>query len=125
MFTSLKLLADVVSTGMPGVSYAPVNVGFTIPPFDAVLTFVIRFFFIVAGIMAILYLLLGAFAWITSGGNKESVDKARDKILNAVIGIILIFVVLALVAVIEQVFFPAGSGLGITKPILFPKLVNQ
>ncbi|TRZ52077.1 hypothetical protein D4R99_03370 [bacterium] len=108
-------------TGLPNVSYAPVNVGFAIPPFDAVLTFIIRFFFIVSGLIALLFLLLGALAWITSGGNKESVDKAREKIQAAIIGIILLFVVLAVVGVLENVL---GLGLGITKNIVFPKLIT-
>ena len=84
-----------------------------------------RFFFIIAGLVALLYLLLGALSWITSGGNKESVDKAREKIQAAVVGLILIFVVLALVIVIETVFFIPGEGLGISKPIHFPGLVER
>ncbi len=106
------------------VTVAPINVGFAIPQFGDVLTFIIRIFFIIAGLIAMLYLLLGAFSWITSGGNKEAVDKARDKIMNAVIGVILIFAVLAIVGLIEQLFFPPDSGLGITKPIRFQKLVK-
>lgn len=117
MLTLLTVLAD-------DVSVAPIQVGFTIPGFGDVLTFIIRIFFIIAGLIAILYLLLGAFAWITSGGNKESVDKARDKIQNALIGIILVFAVLAVVGLVEQTLFPADSGLGITRPIKFPKLIK-
>lgn len=101
-----------------------VNVGFKIPEFGDVLTFLIRTFFIIGGIIAMLYLLLGAFSWITSGGNKENVDKAREKITNALVGVILIFVVLAVVTVVEQIFFPADSGLGLTKPIKFKRLVQ-
>lgn len=106
------------------LKYAPVNVGFTIPQFDEVLSFILRFFFVIAGLVALIYLLLGAMAWITSGGNKENVDKAREKIQAAIIGIILIFVVLAIVAVVENVFFPEGCGLGITKSLCFPELVK-
>lgn len=112
----LVLLADV--------SYAPVNVGFKIPEFNVVLTFIMRFFFIVAGLVALLYLLLGALSWITSGGNKESVDKAREKIQAALVGLILIFAVLAIIAVIENIFFLPGQGLGLTKPIVFPGLIT-
>jgi len=106
------------------ISYAPVKLGFVVPPFDAALTFIIRLFFIVAGLIAIFYLLLGALAWITSGGNKESVDKAREKIQAALVGIILIFVVLAIIGVVEAMFFPGNTGLGITKQISFPKLIQ-
>lgn len=105
-------------------TYAPVKLGFTVPRFDEALTFIIRMFFVVAGLIALIYLLLGALAWITSGGNKENVDKAREKIQAALIGIILIFVVLAIVGVFENILFPADSGLGITKPIKFPELIK-
>jgi len=106
------------------VSYAPVKLGFVVPQFDAALTFIIRLFFIVAGLIAIFYLLLGALAWITSGGNKESVDKAREKIQAALVGVILIFVVLAIIGVVEAMFFPGDTGLGVTKKIVFPKLIQ-
>lgn len=115
-----KLIAQ---TGRPIDSYnaGQINVGFRIPGFDEVLTFIIRGFFIIAGLIALLFLLLGALAWITSGGNKESVDKAREKIQAALIGIILIFAVLAIVGVVENIL---GLSLGVTKPIIFPKLIN-
>lgn len=116
-FLTSKVLAD-------DYTVEKVKVGFTIPDFSAVLTFIVRTFFVIAGLMAVLYLLLGAFSWITSGGNKESVDKAREKIQAALIGVILIFAVLAVVGVLEQVLFPEGSGLGITKPIKFQRLIQ-
>lgn len=103
------------------ISYAPVKLGFAVPSFDAVLTFIIRLFFIVAGLIALFYLLMGALSWITSGGNKENVDKAREKIQAALIGVILVFIVLAIVGVIENIL---SLGLGITRPIVFPKLIQ-
>ena len=106
------------------ISYAPVKLGFAVPEFNVVLTFIIRFFFIVAGLIALIYLLLGALAWITSGGNKESVDKAREKIQAALVGLILVFLVLAVIAVIENIFFLPGQGLGLTRPIVFPGLIT-
>jgi len=109
----------------PDAIYPKVQLGFKIPDISQILTFILRFFFIIAGLVALLYLLLGALSWITSGGNKESVDKAREKIQAAVVGLILIFVVLALVIVIETVFFIPGEGLGISKPIHFPGLVER
>lgn len=118
MFNFLTVLAaDTV--------YPVVQPGFKIPNITDILTFVLRFFFILAGLIAVLYLLMGALAWITSGGNKESVDKAREKIQAAIVGLILIFVVLAVIVVIENVFFIPGQGLGISKPIVFPGLIQQ
>ena len=120
LINSLFLAVNQPTTPVGDVSYSKVNLGFTIPSFDAVLTFIIRFFFIIAGLVALIYFILGALAWITSGGNKESVDKAREKIQAALIGIILLFFVLALVGVLENIL---GLGMGITKPIVFPQLI--
>ena len=118
---SRRLLAQT-NTPVPApsqVTIPAINPGITIPDFNTVLTFLVRSLFIVAGLMALLYLLLGAIAWITSGGNKENVDKAREKIQAAVIGLILVVVVLTLIMLIESL---TGLGLGISKPIVFFKL---
>lgn len=119
MFNFLTVLAAAGDT-----VYQPVVLGFKIPNITDILTFILRFFFILAGLIAVLYLLLGALGWITSGGNKESVDKAREKIQAAIVGLILIFVVLAVIIVIENVFFLPNQGLGISKPIVFPGLIQ-
>ncbi|MBI4225829.1 hypothetical protein HY612_01830 [Candidatus Roizmanbacteria bacterium] len=60
----------------------------------------IRIFLIVAGMALFLYLLWGAFDWITSGGEKEKLEKARNKMTHAVVGIILVIFALALFEVI-------------------------
>ena len=116
-----KLNKFLAQSQVGSFSQPKVDVGFAIPSFAQVLTFMVRMFFVVAGLVALLYLLLGALGWITSGGNKENVDKAREKIQAALIGIILIFVVLAIVGVVENIL---GIGLGITKDIVFPKLIQ-
>jgi hypothetical protein len=69
----------------------------------------IRLFIIIAGIFLIVYLLWGAFDWINSGGEKEKIAKAQEKITNAVVGMILIFVLLAVWGLIT------GNILGIIK----------
>lgn len=65
-------------------------------PLGALLGTGINVFLIVAGIVALVYLLWGALDWITSEGDKEKVLKARQKIQNALIGLIVIFAALAL-----------------------------
>ncbi len=75
-----------------------------------IIAFGINMFIFVAGMFLILYLLWGAFDWITSGGDKEKITKAQNKITNAFIGMFLIFVVL----VVFVAF--AGNSLGIIRP---------
>lgn len=125
----LLLLVAFVFVKTAVADSAPIQVpesalGFHIPTMTDVLTFMIRTFFAVAGIIALLYLLLGALAWITSGGNKESVEKARDKIQNAIVGLILIVLVLALMYTLEQVVFAGKICFGISCPMTLPSLLK-
>jgi len=71
--------------------------------------FLIRIFFIVAFLAALLYGLLGAFDWISSSGEKEKIEKAQLKITNAIVGLIIIVAVIAGFSVI------GGDMLGIIK----------
>lgn len=97
---------------------------FGIPTLGEVLTFIIRLFFVMAGLAALLYLLLGAFTWITSGGNKENVEKARDKIQAAIVGIILVVIVVAILATLEKVVFSGALCFGLTCPVSIPTLLK-
>jgi len=72
--------------------------------------FGINIFILVAGIFLLFYLLWGAFDWIVSGGEKEKIVKAQNKITNALIGIVLVFVVLTVFNLL------AGNILGIIRP---------
>lgn len=106
------------------VDQGTTGLGFQIPSFSDILTFAIRGFFIIAGLAALFFLLLGALAWVTSGGNKENVEKAQQKIQQAVVGVILIAVVLAVVATLENVVFNKKVCFGLTCPVTIPSLVN-
>lgn len=120
----IKGLVKQVLAASDDITVPVAALQFKPPELTDILTFLIRFLFIIAGLAALLYLLLGAISWITSGGNKESVENARNKIMNAVIGLILVFVVLAIVVLLENVLFPTNCGLGVSKQICVPKLVK-
>ncbi len=98
--------------------------GFRIPDLSDILTFVIRLFFVIAGLVALLYLLLGAFAWITSGGDEENTGKARNKITAAIIGVVLVVAVLAIIVTLEQVVFRERICFGISCAATIPNLVE-
>ena len=60
----------------------------------------IRIFIIVAGFALLIYLFWGAFDWITSEGDKEKVGKARNKIINAIIGVVILAAAFAIIQVL-------------------------
>lgn len=53
---------------------------------NALLSFVM----IIAALLVFYFLIIGAINWITSGGDKGKVETARNKIVTAVIGIIIV-----------------------------------
>lgn len=107
------------------VDQGPNGLGFEIPNFSMLLTFMIRFFFVLAGISALLYLLWGSLDWITSGGEKEKVEKARGKIMNALIGVIVIVATLSIIWTLEQVVFKKALCFGISCEMTLPVLLKK
>ncbi len=116
----MNIIPKVLAAG----SDLQVNLGWNIPTFGELLTFLIRFFFVIGGLVALFYLLTGALSWITSGGNKENVEKARDRIQNAIIGIILIVVVLSVIWTFENVIFQKKICFGISCPMTIDALIK-
>jgi len=52
-------------------------------------------------IMVLLYFILGAVEWITSGGDKNKLENARNKMLHAILGLVILvssFVVIGFVS---------------------------
>ncbi len=94
-----------------------ISPGFKVPKLGDFLGNIIRFFFFIAGIIALIFLLIGAFKWITSSGKEEGIKEARDQIQAAVLGLIVMVAVLALVVIIEQVIFGGKICLGISCPL--------
>ena len=50
----------------------------------------IKILFIFGGLAVLVFIVWGAFDWITSGGDKEKIAGARKKITNALIGLALL-----------------------------------
>ncbi len=78
---------------------------------------IITIVFIVAAIMTLFFLIMGAVNWISSGGDRGKVEEARNKITAAVIGLLILAATWALYQLVMTVAFGTGSG-GITVPYL-------
>lgn len=58
--------------------------------------------FSLAAVVLIFMILWGAFDWMTSEGDKEKLERARNKIINAIIGILLFAAAFAIIRIIGQ-----------------------
>ena len=104
-------VSDVIGTIKPPVDNdiytKDVNVGL-----GKLISTGIQLFFFVAGLATLLYMLMGALDWITSGGEKEKLQKAQNKIQSAVIGLILVVVVFVVFNVIMGTVLGGKFGIG-------------
>lgn len=55
-----------------------------------------------AAIVLLFMILWGAFDWMTSGGEKEKLESARNKIISSIIGIMLFAVAFAIIQILGQ-----------------------
>jgi lysylphosphatidylglycerol synthetase-like protein (DUF2156 family) len=65
---------------------------------------VINIILALAGLIAVLVLIIGGFRYVTSFGNEEVTGQAKKMILNAILGIIIIILAFVIVRVVQNVF---------------------
>ena len=68
------------------------------------ITNVVGLFFIFAFFLAFLYLIMGGIQWITGGGDKSQLEQARNKITNALIGLVIVAAAYAVFTLVGQFF---------------------
>ena len=78
---------------------------------------VILILYAVGGMAVLLFIVWGAFDWITSGGDKEKVAGARKKITNSLIGLAILSLAAFIVSLFGQVV-----GIDPTKMGILPTL---
>ena len=112
----LKLLLGVGIFGAllafagPAAAQAPAASAFTVePPAEAltnvprVITGIIQLIFLVAGILAFFFILFAGIKWITAGGDKGKVEEARNQIVQALVGLLIVVSSFALMLFFQEV----------------------
>jgi len=113
----MKYLTQVDTSGVIGKIKPPVNSDlYTNTDVNAslgkLISTGIQLFLFVAAIATLIYMMLGAFDWITSSGEKEKISKAQNKIQSAAIGLLLIVVVLVVFNVLMGTVLGGQFGIG-------------
>lgn len=60
--------------------------------------------FLIGVLIFFFVMIIGAIQWITSGGDKAGLEAARGKILNAIVGLVVLFALFAIIKVIQDFF---------------------
>lgn len=88
---------DTKITGtLPGVDPTRTSIG-------GLITSALQIVFIAAALAVLIYLVIGAFKWITSGGDKDAIGKARGSIVNALIGLFLLALAFFITVLVGQI----------------------
>ena len=64
---------------------------------SGVLEVVVNWILILAGVIAFFYLVWSGFIYLTAGGNPDAAKKGQQGIINAIIGLVIIFLAFAIV----------------------------
>jgi hypothetical protein len=71
---------------------------------------IISFIFVIAIIVALFYLIWGGFKWLISGGDKTAVGAAREHIIAAIIGLVIIFLAYFILNILLGFFIPGQEA---------------
>ncbi|MFA5020476.1 MAG: hypothetical protein WC517_00195 [Patescibacteria group bacterium] len=71
---------------------------------------IIQLFMALLGVIVVVFLMYGGFIWMTASGDPDKVTKAKRIILQAIIGLVIIFSAFAISAFIFDRFGPPDGG---------------
>jgi len=63
---------------------------------------IIQLMLFFAGAIAVLFVIIGGFLYMTAGGNEEQAEKGQKALTNAVIGIIIVIMSYAIIRVVQN-----------------------
>lgn len=72
--------------------------------FSTQLSNIIAFMTILGGLFFVIYMLIAGFEWLRAGGDTGQVDKARNRMINGAIGLLIMIIGLGIVGIIGGVF---------------------
>lgn len=87
-----------INSACPGNGFA--NLCFTANQLGPVVGSFITFGFVIVGLIALAFLAWGGLKWLLSQGEKQAVEEARNHIISALIGLIVIFLSYLIVNVV-------------------------
>lgn len=118
---SAKTVDEVFGTLTPPAAIRPLTQDGGSAGISLFLTWVIEVIYIFAAIVFLFMVIFSAFQWITSGGDKEAVAKARSRLTYAILGIVLLGLAFFIATLIGQLtgfkFFQGQTG---TNEVILP-----
>ncbi len=80
---------------------------------------VVTLLFIIAVLIALGFLIWGGIKWITSGGDKSGVESARNHIVAAIVGLVIVFLAFFVINIVAGFFIKDFSIQSLKLPTAF------
>lgn len=74
---------------------------------------VISLLLFVAGALAVLFVIIGGYQYITAAGNEEASEKGKKTLTNAVIGVVVIIMAYVIINVVVNTISGSGGAFGV------------
>lgn len=71
---------------------------------------IIRIMLLLAGIIAVMFVIIGGYYYVTAQGNEEQAEKGKNTLINAIIGIVVIILSYVIINVVSNLV-SSSSGL--------------
>ncbi len=114
-----QIIGTVHATGdIIGDIKLPAGVPQDVSTTTDIISALIRFIIIVAGIFALWQMLTGGLGYITSAGDKGKITEAQNKIQMSILGLVIIAASFIIIAIISKLLF--GSFTTILVPSITP-----
>jgi hypothetical protein len=84
------------------LSFTPINPNTTTSSWQGLVNTVATWIFAIAGVVAFFYLIYSGFLYLTAAGNPDAAKKGQQGIINAIIGLIIIFLAFAIVRAVTS-----------------------
>ncbi|GDX62259.1 hypothetical protein LBMAG33_5690 [Candidatus Levyibacteriota bacterium] len=123
---NLILISSILLLSSYDQSFAQVTVDIAPPKgmipttvtLASIVNFLVQALFAIGSIAAVCYLIYGGIKWIISGGDKAGVEAARNHIIAAIVGLIIVVGTFAIISLVYDVL-----GLGtFTSTFTLPKI---
>jgi len=94
---ALDLPGDYEIESPEGFSFAEGTIG-------DIITDLLPYIYVLAGLILFIYLIIGGFSLLTSAGDPKKVESAQGKITSAIVGFLIIFISYWIIQILEIVF---------------------
>lgn len=111
--TQVFLAGPALAQGYTSTAVGTSGLAFT--DIGPIITILVQTAIIIAGLAAFIFLIIGGFQYLTSGGDKIQAQAARDRITYAILGLVIVVAAIAIANILGAVF-----GVNILGGITFP-----